>query len=208
MKKLDVTGQKYGRLLALNPSESVGKKTVWNFMCDCGTQKAVALDHVRSGRINSCGCLRNEVTAARSITHGHSVGRKESRELKSYNHTKSRCMNPRDKKYPQYGGRGISMCEEWLNDASKFIEDMGPCPSGMTIDRIDPNGNYEKLNCRWATTYQQARTRTDNVLVEYQGSTFVLMDYALLLGVSYKSLHARMRYKGQTLEQATQELMK
>lgn len=206
MKKLNILGQRYGRLIAIAPAPPNGRRTIWKFLCDCGTEKLLNLDPVRDGRTASCGCLQREDIAARSITHGHSTGRKISRELKSYTHAKSRCFNPNDEKFPQYGGRGITMCSEWVNDAAKFISDMGPCPPGLTIDRINPNGNYEPGNCRWATSHQQARTRTDNVLVEYQGATMVLKDYAALVGVNYKSLHARLKYKGNTLEQATAAL--
>lgn len=208
MKKLDVTGQKFGLLLAIEAVDSPGRRTFWRFKCDCGNVKSICLEHVRDGRTISCGCARIAATVARSITHGNSVGRKESRELKSYKHAKSRCLNPNDEKYPWYGGRGITMCAKWIEDAAAFIADMGPCPPGHTIDRYDPNGNYEPGNCRWATTHQQARTRTDNVLVEYQGETLVLKDYASLMGINYKSLHAKLKYKGKSLEQATDELMR
>ena len=206
MKPIDIAGQKYGRLIALERAKNDGRRTVWLFRCDCGAIKEIDLDPVRRGKVLSCGCFRDEVTALRSITHGHSTGKKESRELKSYNSAKSRCCNPNDKKFLQYGARGITMCARWMEDASTFIEDMGPRPLGHSIDRIDPNGNYEPLNCRWANSHQQARTRTDNVLVEFQGVTIVLKDYASLTGVNYKSLHRKFRREGMSLEQATAEL--
>jgi len=140
--------------------------------------------------------------AARSITHGHSVGRKATRELKSYTHAKSRCQNPNDKKWPDYGGRGITMCDAWANNPSQFLQDMGPCPLKHTLDRKDVNGNYAPENCRWATSHQQARNRRDNVIVEWQGVQMILKDYAALLGLNYKTLHARLR-KGLTLEAAS-----
>ena len=203
MKKLDVTGEKYGRLTAIEPLQKLGKKTVWVFVCACGVVKSLQLEKVRDGRVSSCGCLRKELTAARSITHGNSVGRKQSRELKSYNHAKSRCCNPNDEKFPRYGGRGITMREPWLNDAERFISDMGPCPPGHTLDRLEPNGHYEPGNCRWATSHQQARTRTDNVFVEFHGQKIILKDYASLTGLNYKTLHARMKYRGMSLEDAS-----
>lgn len=200
-KALDVSGQTYGRLVAICREKVAGRHTHWRFKCECGTEKVIKLDHVRQGRVQSCGCLRVEVTTSRSVTHGHSVGRKASRELKSYNHAKARCQNPNNAKYPQYGGRGIKMCDAWSQDAAQFLKDMGPCPPGHTLDRMNPNGNYEPENCRWATSHQQARTRTDNVLVEYQGSTMILKDYAALMGLGYKRLHARLR-KGMSLAEA------
>lgn len=198
---LEISGQRYGRLVAIRRVENRGRRTVWLFSCDCGSMKEIQLENVRAG-ISSCGCLRIEKTRERSITHGHKVDRKESPTLKSYNHAKSRCYNPNDPKYPQYGGRGIRMCDAWRDDFLTFLSDMGEKPLGKTLDRVDVNGHYEPRNCRWATTYQQARTRTDNVLVEHEGMKLVLKDFAALMGVSYKPLHARIRYKGQTPHEA------
>jgi hypothetical protein len=145
----------------------------------------------------SCGCLRREVTAARSITHGHQRDRRMTRELKSWTHAKSRCFNPNDPKYPQYGGRGITMCPEWVSDFAAFYAYVGPAPSGHTIDRIDVNGNYEPGNVRWATSAQQSRGRTDNVYVTYKGERMILKDCAARAGVNYKALHRRVRTLGQ-----------
>lgn len=89
------------------------------------------------------------------------------------------------------------MAAEWANDFARFYAAMGPCPDGMTLDRIDVNRGYEPGNCRWATSGQQARNRTDNVYVEYAGERMVLKDFAAKMGVNYKSLHQRVRYRGQ-----------
>ena len=202
MRAIDITAQQFGRLTAIRRAASEGRHTAWLFSCACGNEKTITLDSVRRGLSRSCGCLRSESTAARSTTHGKSIGRRESRELKSYNHAKSRCQNPNDTKYPQYGGRGIRMCQEWSNDASQFIADMGPCPPLHTLDRINPHGHYEPGNCRWATSYQQARTRTDNVFVEHEGRRMILKDYAALLGLNYKRLHARLK-SGMPIEEAS-----
>jgi len=98
------------------------------------------------------------------------------------------------------------MCQEWAEDFTQFLKDMGECPPGMSIDRVDVNGHYEPRNCRWATTRQQARTRTDNVLVEHAGRKMVLKDFADLMGVGYKALHARVKYRGQSPHEAAEAL--
>lgn len=98
------------------------------------------------------------------------------------------------------------MCQAWSDDFGQFLEDMGECPPGMSIDRVDVNGDYEPRNCRWATTRQQARTRTDNVLVVHAGQTMVLKDFARAMSVNYKALHARVKYKGQTPHEAAEAL--
>lgn len=99
------------------------------------------------------------------------------------------------------------MCPEWVASFETFLHDMGECPPGKTLDRVSVNGHYEPRNCRWATSHQQARSRTDNVLVEHEGRQMVLKDYAALVGVSYKALHARHRTKGQPLADAVAALL-
>lgn len=203
---LDVSGERYGRLVAIKRADHPFKRTPWLMACDCGNEVIVALDSVRCGYTKSCGCLRVEATRKRSITHGHALNRKESRTLKSYNHAKGRCCNPSDPKYPQYGGRGIKMCQEWLDSFDVFLRDMGERPPALTLDRVDVNGHYEPSNCRWATAHQQARTRTDNVLVDYDGKKVVLKDFAALMGVNYKSLHRRVKYLGENAIDAARYL--
>ena len=88
------------------------------------------------------------------------------------------------------------MCEAWTADFRIFLADMGECPPNKTLDRINPHGNYESENCRWATSSEQARTRTDNVIVHHEGRAMILKDFARLMGVEYKTLHARVRYRG------------
>lgn len=201
-RAIDVTGHRYGRLTAQHRVPSEGRRTIWRFHCDCGTVMDVDVSRVRSGIAQSCGCYRAEMTASRSLKHGHSVGAakgvKQSRTLKSYQHAKQRCTNPRNPKFPYYGGRGISMCETWTADFRNFLADMGECPPNKTLDRINPHGNYEPGNCRWATSSEQARTRTDNVIVYHEGCAMILKDFARLMGVEYKTLHARVRYRGMT----------
>lgn len=203
---LDIAGRRFGRLVAIQRTTHPRKRTPWLLECDCGNTVVAALDNLRSGYTKSCGCLRVDVTRQRSLTHGHRVGRKTSRTRKAYEHAKSRCNNPNNPKYPNYGGRGIRMCEEWLTSFDAFLRDMGECPSDRTLDRVDVNGHYEPRNCRWATTSQQARTRTDNVLVEHDGRKMVLKDFAALMGVNYKSLHRCVKYLGDMPHEAVEKL--
>lgn len=204
---LDITGERYGRLIAVRRVQNRGRRTVWLFECDCGSTKKIGLEAVRGGLTQSCGCIKKEEIARRSTRHGHSVGRKKSRTLRAWQHAKGRCFNPHDQKFPIYGGRGITMCERWRKDFSAFLANMGECLPGKTLDRINPHGNYEPGNCRWATSHEQARTRTDNVLVAHQGTTLVLKDFAAAVGVNYKSLHSRIRYGGQSAHEAAMGLL-
>ena len=207
MRAIDIAGARFGRLTAIkrDPNQ-VGRHTKWLCKCDCGTTVSVNLDALRRGASTSCGCFRSEQIAARSLTHGHKIGRVTSRTLKSYEHAKGRCFNPKNEKYPIYGGRGITMCARWAESFANFLEDMGECPDGLTIDRIDVNGNYEPGNCRWASKLVQAGNRTTNIYVEHNGEKIILKEFARLMGVDYSSLHARVKYKGQTPHEAANAL--
>lgn len=204
---LNVTGERYGRLVAIDRAMSEGGRSMWRFQCDCGNEIVRRLEVVRVGDTRSCGCLRKETTRARSLTHGHRVGHRTTKTRKSYEHAKGRCFNPNNPKYPQYGGRGITMCREWVEDFEAFVRDMGECPPGRTLDRVDVNSHYEPRNCRWATSRQQARSRTDNVLVLHEGREMVLKDFASFMGVGYKALHRRVKYQGQAPHEAAGELL-
>lgn len=205
---LDISGTRYGRLVAISRAPNDGRRTQWLFRCDCGAEVIRKLEPVRGGITRSCGCLLAETTRKRSLVHGHSIGYRRSRTLRSWYAAKERCFNPNTERYPHYGGRGITMCQEWADSFPAFLRDMGECPSDKTLDRIDVDGHYEPRNCRWATSRQQARTRSDNVLVTHHGMVMVLKDFASLMGVNYKRLHARVKYKGQTPHEAAAFLLR
>ena len=104
-----------------------------------------------------------------------------------------RCSNPKDRAYPDYGGRGIKVCPQWGSSFEAFLMDIGPIPDGLTIDRIDVNGNYEPGNCRLATITVQARNKRNNVLITYNGVTRCLPEWAERLGIEYSTARARHR---------------
>lgn len=167
---LDRTGLKYGRLTVLcEVSRTNRGRTRWLCKCDCGKECAVNGSDFGANRVTSCGCLRAERTAeanAARTKHGHSVGKKNgkrlvTREYRSWKSMKDRCNLPKAPNYHLYGGRGITVCSQWigLEGFVNFIHDMGPRPIGHTLDRIDADGNYEPSNCRWATLKKQAQNR-------------------------------------------------
>lgn len=191
--RIDLSGQKFGRLTAIN-AVSWGP-TSWLCRCDCGTEITIKQGNLRNGHTQSCGCLKKENTP--NLIHGHTSARKASRTFRAYANAKTRCFNPNNDHFCNYGGRGIVMCTRWRDSFSAFLQDMGECPQGQTLERDNVNGNYEPGNCRWASSAEQARNKRNNILVDLDGKTMVLKDFAKAKGVEYHSLHSLMKYHGE-----------
>lgn len=167
MKKLDIEGLRFGKLTAIQQN---GKNTfgqlLWKCVCECGNTANVVAAKLNSGHTKSCGCLVGISVIKRCTTHGQNKRKNVTGEYRVWYHIKTRCLNSKVKEYKNYGGRGIKMCDRWLNSFENFFEDMGKRPSNKhSIDRFpNKNGNYEKINCRWATSEQQARNRRNSKL--------------------------------------------
>ncbi|HCE08726.1 MAG TPA: hypothetical protein DEQ40_09035 [Oxalobacteraceae bacterium] len=158
MRAIDITGQQFGRLLAIHAVPvTPGESMKWHCTRTCGGSTVVRSKHLRNGMTASCGCLRRETTAAKNETHG--LARKVP-EYGVWCGMKSRCTATGRKDFSRYGGRGISVCARWRDSFPNFLADMGPRPSSKhSIEREDNDGDYEPGNCYWATPSQQAFNR-------------------------------------------------
>lgn len=194
-KAADLTGRRFGRLIVIERTPDKGGRTAWKCLCDCGTSKVVNGASVLRGSTRSCGCLRRESArrnAAANLTHGmHGT-----RTYKSYRCMLDRCNNPKAKTYPRYGGRGIIVCDRWSgpDGFANFHADLGDCPDGLCLDRIDnTGGGYRPDNCRWVTPKQQANNRTSNVRITYKGRTQSRQQWADEIGLNASTLDGRLK---------------
>lgn len=181
-------GERYGRLTVV---ESVAYKKGGHkyhlCVCDCGAEKHFTNSNLVKGKSKSCGCLAKEATSKAKKSHGLSG----TRIYRTWNMMRQRCSNPTVDRYPQYGGRGISVCDRWKSFES-FYEDMGDIPSPKhSIGRIDNNGNYEPSNCRWETPEEQGSNTSRTLLIEHDGVTKSLSQWAGELGADYSKLIQR-----------------
>ena len=208
MRRRDLTGRRFGRLVVESVGESIktarsAGRLTWNCRCDCGNTTVVRGNHLVSHNTNSCGCLSNDVRRARLLKHGCARHHgQRTPEYCAWRDAKTRCLNRRSPDYLDYGGRGIRICDRWRDDFSAFLLDLGPRPLGMSLDRKDVNGDYEPGNCRWATEIEQANNRRGSRHIEtVDGVRRTVAEMCRFMGVSERVVSKRLR-GGWTLGEA------
>ena len=200
-RSIDITGQRYGRLVALGPvGLDAQGNIVWRCSCDCGKTTRVASMRMRSGHTKSCGCLSRELRVVIK-THGMCG----TRIYEIWKDMVKRCNNPNGKAYANYGGRGIFVCAEWRHDFQAFYDYVSQLPNydkkGYSLDRIDNEEGYRPENIRWSSRTQQNRNKRNTVMLTYNGKTQSLPAWADELGMSRKVLHDRI-FRSWSVERA------
>jgi hypothetical protein len=185
---INLLGQTFGRLTVIFRGENDKRgRAQWICECECGNHSLIRGNELRSGHTQSCGCLQKEIATQCSTMHGmrHTV------EYRAYHAAKNRCENPKYADYKNYGGRGIKFLYVSFEE---FFEDMGICPPGKTLDRYpDKNGHYQKGNCRWATSEEQANNTRKNVWITFDGRTQTIAQWARETGIDQHALGKRLR---------------
>lgn len=176
-------GDRFGNLVAIKfkRNRHRGASPCWLFLCDCGKEKEIYKSRVKTGKNSHCGCL------------GRNHGLKKTRAYAVWSDMKHRCYNPSYKKFHNYGGRGITVCDRWKNTFKNFYIDMGERPVGKTIDRINNNGNYEPTNCRWATIKEQNNNTRANHQIIFNGMVKNVRQWSRFLGIGESAIHYRLK---------------
>lgn len=187
----DLQGQKFNRLRAEKPTYNKYRRKCWECVCECGNKAYVSSKDLKTGRIKSCGCLLKENRES-GFYKTHNLSKTAIYKL--YRGIKRRCYNSHEHNYCNYGGRGITMCEEWRNDFIQFYNwalENG-YEKGLQIDRIDNNKGYSPENCRFSTAKEQANNRRSNIVIEYEGETQTLTQWCEQFNFNYDCIRQRI----------------
>jgi hypothetical protein len=188
----DLTGQRFGELTVISPHlqnypKTNRRRTVWLCRCDCGNETFALSGNLTRGNKKFCETHKKG-------THRHSAGKGNNKITKTYSSwqkMKNRCLNPNHDTYKHYGGRGIKICDRWINCFENFLADMGERPDGKTLDRIDSNGNYEPGNCKWSTQLEQTNNQRKSVRITYRGETHTIAEWGRILNIKIGTVKYR-----------------
>ncbi len=189
-RPIDLTGRRFGRLTVIARAEnSKDGRASWLCICDCGNKCIVVGDKLRRGEKKSCGCMMREWQHMSHSSHGLS----DSKLYRIWRSMRGRCKNPGVLCYKDYGGRGIKVCDEWESSFIAFLAwaVQAGYQDGLTIDRIDVNGDYSPQNCRWATRLEQSRNKRNSRFLEFQGERKTLSEWAEITGIPLNLISGR-----------------
>lgn len=197
---IDITGEKFNRLTVLKREENKGTRAYWLCKCDCGNEIITDGKRLRSGYTKSCGCLQKEKAF---FNNKFKHGLADTRLSNIYFKMKSRCTNSHSKRYKDYGGRGITICDEWMKESKNFFEWAinNGYKKDLTLERINNEKGYSPDNCKWATYQDQANNTRRNHLVTIDGESHTIAEWSRITNISYSTIRARIRrgYKGKDL---------
>lgn len=194
---VDIAGNKFGRWFVIKRDGKIGESSAFLCVCDCGTIRRVRGPLLARGLTLSCGCLGREILGNNARKHG----RHTHHLYRTWVAMRDRCRRETHDAYHRYGGRGISVCERW-NDFALFLHDVEQSWSaGLTLDRIDPNGNYEPGNIRWATAQQQAQNKAGARTISHDGKSLTIREWANIAGITPAALRSRLT-KGWPVDKA------
>lgn len=195
----DMTNYEFNGCVVLKRAENKGKNVCWLCSCYCGKEFVVRATDIRTGNTKSCGCLNKKLSGDRARKHGN----RESRLYTIWNNMKMRCINPNSISFKNYGGRGIKVCDDWLNSFENFYKWAmnNGYDNTLTLDRINGNGDYEPNNCKWATMKEQQNNRGNNNILVYKDKEHTLAEWSEITGVPYDTLWARIK-RGWSIEKS------
>lgn len=208
IKDSDYVGKQFGYWTVISAAKPKNRKKSYLCECKCGNRKIVNADTLKLGTSKSCGCFQKDLTSKRETTHGMTG----TRIYGIYHNMKNRCCNPNDGRYKDYGGRGITVCKDWLGEHGfenfyKWSIDNGYTEE-LTIDRINVDGNYSPSNCRWTTNAEQANNRRNCIYFTFFGVTKNLKEWCGCIGESYNKMYGRYSRGYETFRKEDMEKIK
>lgn len=199
---IDLTGQRFGLLTVIKRSGTQGKSSTWLCRCDCGNECTVQGGNLRARHTTSCGCYRREFASKNAKTHGMT----KTRLYRLWQRMRERCYLKTKDGYDRYGGRGITVCPEWMDSFEAFRDwaIANGYRDDLTLDRMDNDGPYSPENCRWSTIVEQANNKSTSRLITYGGRTQTLAQWAHEIGIGRDTLRHRIE-SGWSIERALTE---
>ena len=202
----DLTGKKFGKIKVVSMFGSVNGAIIWNCLCECGKEMKISTGRLNYGNVKSCGCEKIKMTIDRNTTHGKA----KTRLYKIWIGMKKRCYNPNSKAYKNYGGRGISMCQEWKENFINFYDwsmEHGYSEE-LSIDRIDVNGNYEPSNCRWAANKEQGRNQRKTIYLTLFETEKTLSEWCEYAEIKSSRAYQRLRHGNRPFDESELRIIK